>query len=239
MNLFLLTFYLICVSLSHRITVPRRRNRVRLSFRLCASGGPARRTCTTAATNPWPTPTAASLCRPSSPSRYTQMKLNQDARSPVEEEIVAGRVLVHDPTRYLSGSGSSDDGSLNNDDLFASSLPAKPDMNRSLGFTDVEDVVWSDSEPHPHDGPPPNPAEEGKLLQAQKSFDSNASCPDTAGNYSDEFGSTSQVTVLQPHSSARQSGGGGTTSSDDKGSTSFVVTCDSDLDPPHPPTPPP
>ncbi|XP_046634957.1 uncharacterized protein LOC124314010 isoform X4 [Daphnia pulicaria] len=171
-------------------------------------------------------------------SGYVEVNV-QDERSPVEEEIVAGRVLVHDPTRYLSGSGSSDDGSLNDDDLFASSLPAKPDMNRSLGFTDVEDVVWSDSEPHPHDGPPPHPAEEGKLLQAQKSFDSNASCPDTAGNYSDEFGSTSQVTVLQPHSSARQSGGGGTTSSDDKGSTSFVVTCDSDLDPPHPPTPPP
>lgn len=171
-------------------------------------------------------------------SGYVEVNV-QDERSPVEEEIVAGRVLVHDPTRYLSGSGSSDDGSLNDDDLFASSLPAKPDMNRSLGFTDVEDVVWSDSELHPHDGPPPHPAEEGKLLQAQKSFDSNASCPDTAGNYSDEFGSTSQVTVLQPHSSARQSGGGGTTSSDDKGSTSFVVTCDSDLDPPHPPTPPP
>jgi hypothetical protein len=174
----------------------------------------------------------------------------QDERSPVEEEIVAGRVLVHDPMRYLSGSGSSDDGSLNDEDLFASSLPVKhgmatttssQDINRSLGFTDVEDVAWSDSE-HPHEHVQTPNAEDVKSmpsLQAQKSFDSNASFPDTAGNYSDEFGSTSQVTVLQPHSSvARQSGG---TSSDDKATTSssFVVTCDSDLDPPHPPTPPP
>ncbi|XP_045031399.1 uncharacterized protein LOC116925408 isoform X4 [Daphnia magna] len=168
-------------------------------------------------------------------SGYVEVNVHDNERSPVEE--VAGRVLVHDPMRH--GIGSSDDGSLDDEDLFASSLPLKgkattssQDINRSLGFTDVEDV-WSDSE-HPPDGQTED-VKSTSLLQAQKSFDSNASFPDTAGNYSDEFGSTSQVTVLQPHSSCQSVG----TAKDEKGNSSFVVTCDSDLDAPRPPTPPP
>ncbi|KAI9556589.1 hypothetical protein GHT06_016379 [Daphnia sinensis] len=164
-------------------------------------------------------------------SGYVEVNVHDNERSPVEE--VAGRVLVHDPMRH----GSSDDGSFDDEDLFASSLPLKgkattssQDINRSLGFTDVEDV-WSDSE-HPPDGQTED-VKSTSLLQAQKSFDSNASLPDTAGNYSDEFGSTSQVTVLQPNPSGQSIG------KDEKANSSFVVTCDSDLDAPRPPTPPP
>ncbi|XP_057373324.1 uncharacterized protein LOC130694273 isoform X2 [Daphnia carinata] len=162
-------------------------------------------------------------------SGYVEVNVHDNERSPVEE--VAGRVLVHDPMRH----GSSEDGSFDDEELFASSLPLKgkattssQDINRSLGFTDVEDV-WSDSE-HPPDGQTED-VTSTSFLQAQKSFDSNASLPDTAGNYSDEFGSTSQVTVLQPNSSC--------VGPNEKANNSFVVTCDSDLDAPRPPTPPP
>lgn len=173
-------------------------------------------------------------------SGYVEVNV-QDGPSPAEEEMIAGRILVHDPMRYL-GSGSSDEGSLNDEDLFASSLPVKgrttassQDTNRSLCCSDADDVGWSDAEHHQQLQQQQPLAEEPKSirsLQAQKSFDSNASLPDTAGNYSDEFGSTSQVTVLQPHPRDNVQ------SSGDK--SSYVVASDSDLEPPqHPPTPPP
>lgn len=169
-------------------------------------------------------------------SGYVEVNV-QDGPSPAEEEMIAGRILVHDPMRYL-GSGSSDEGSLNDEDLFASSLPAKgrttassQDTNRSLCCSDADDVGWSDAE-HQQQQPLAEEPKSNRSLQAQKSFDSNASLPDTAGNCSDEFGSTSQVTVLQPHPPNNVQ------SSGDK--SSYVVASDSDLEPPqHPPTPPP
>lgn len=39
-----------------------KRKNVHLSFRLCVSGGPVKKICTTDVTNPWPTLTAASPC---------------------------------------------------------------------------------------------------------------------------------------------------------------------------------
>ena len=172
-------------------------------------------------------------------SGYVEVNVQADGPSPPEEEMVTGRVLVHDP-RYF-GSGSSEDGSLNEEEFFATSLPVRnkkvtssQDTHRSLGYSDNDDQATNWPEAGDHLPQPlaeePNPS--SRSLMAQKSFDSNASLPDTAGNYSDEFGSTSQVTVLQPHPpSAIQSVAG------DK-SPSFVISCDSDLDQ-HPPTPPP
>lgn len=190
-------------------------------------------------------------------SGYVEVNV-QDGPSPAEEEMVAGRVLVHDPTRYL-GSGSSDEGSLNDDDLFASSLPVKgrttatvpsQENNRSLCCSEGDDVGWSSDVDHQllplqndrdqlleqSHQPLADEPKSNRSLLAQKSFDSNASLPDTAGNYSDEFGSTSQVTILQPNPGpvgGCQSGGG-------EKNSSYIVASDSDFEPTqHPPTPPP
>ena len=154
-------------------------------------------------------------------SGYVEVNVNDDERSPPQEETVAGRILVHDPT--ARGSSYSSDSS--NENLFA--IPAAP--SNLISDEDPVGGCWSDaSEPHP---PPPLAEEETmaavKQLQTQKSFDSNASLPDTAGNYSDEFGSTSQVTVLQPHSAAAAV------------ESAYVIACDSDDVDQHPPTPPP
>ena len=60
-------------------------------------------------------------------------------------------------------------------------------------------------------------------LKAKKSFNSNASLPDSAGNYSDEFGSTSlSSTRIPPPSRAL-----------------YVIACDLDDVDQHPPIPPP
>lgn len=153
-------------------------------------------------------------------SGYVEVNVNNDERSPAEEEIVAGRVLVHDPAhRY----GSSDEGSFDDDDndLFAaSSIPVRPSRDSCSDVDDPPALTGQFSSAEE----PAVSSEKLPTLQAQKSYDSNASLPDTAGNYSDEFGSTSQVTVLQPNAIDK---------------SAYVIACDSDDVDQHPPTPPP
>lgn len=67
--LFIYFFFFWGWNKNFRITEPKRRNRDRLSFRHCAYEGPAKRICTTAATNPWPIQIVASPCRHFSLSR--------------------------------------------------------------------------------------------------------------------------------------------------------------------------
>lgn len=123
-----------------------------------------------------------------------------DDQSPPLEEMVAGRVLVHDPMRFP---GSSDSGSLNDEDEAVNrNLASSREANRSKSETDE----WTDGEASnqrdKETGKQQPEREEGRArLRAQKSVDSNAS--GTPGNYSDEFGSTSQVTVV-PQLAARQ-----------------------------------
>ena len=185
-------------------------------------------------------------------SGYVEVQTDRMEGEEVEEPP-AGRILVHDPSDTLAGSSlsscSSGDEDLARCMATSTSMPLLDvgETNRPLNFSsEADDEVhgWSDQSA---DHPPPRPdrttsaSSTFSLPKAQqKSFDSNASLPDTPANDSDtELGSTSLVTVVRSHPLVGQPSAG------TSGSSSFVVSVDEPTDQQqqqqqqHPPTPPP